>query len=448
MENKKKGPFTGFRSVFAFTAEQTIKGKGFKISSIGIGLVMFIVALVIPIIMAVSEKDEQKTDDEYGIEENIGDESEENNPPDAIVVLAHDVFEEGMLEGFLKLCGLENVAIEYSDINVENGFKDFSEYCVGNYENPLGMQVELEEDTILFEYYIFDNTDVSKSFVDGFSASFDLYYNDMKYMGAGIAETEVEVLNMPVWTNVSGASGKEREMGVVMMEMIAPAVISMIMLMMTVLYGQSVTKVVLSEKSSKLMEVLLTSVKPYGLVAGKIIATAVIAIAQMLLWGILLVVGFVVGDKVAEGIYPDYQNLIFEIIDIIAENSSGFSAGAIILSITMLLVGFLMYCVWAGFIAAIVDKVDDVSSAMNIYQIPIMIGWIISYVGAMLEWNTIVKVAEYIPVFSPFIAPANVMIGKSTIVEGIISFALLIVFTLGLIYATGKVYKGKIFNRK
>lgn len=448
MENKKKGLFTGFGSVFSFTAEQNMKGKGFKLSSIGIGLAILIVAALVPIVMAVTQKPDEYADDEYGIEENLGGEDGEEEVMDAIVVLNHGQMEEGMLEGFLALCGYEDVQVEYSDINVENGYKEFAEYCVGNYDRPLGLRVELEEESIAFHYYVFDESNLTTDYVEKFAHSFDLYYGDMKYVGAGMSETEIEVLNMPVWTNVSEADGKEREMGVVLMEMLAPVLVSMLMLMMTVMHGQSVTRVVMSEKSSKLMEVLLTSVKPYGLLAGKIVATAVIAIVQLFIWLVLLVVGFVAGDRIGAQIYPEYQNYVLEIIDLIADSGTGFTAGAVIIALLILIVGFIMYCVWAGFIASVVDKVDDVSTAMSLFQIPVMAGWMISYMGSMLGWKTVMKISDYIPIVSPFVTPANVLIGKTSIVGGLLSLLVLVVFTVGMILITGKVYKGKIFNRK
>jgi ABC-type Na+ efflux pump permease subunit len=132
----------------------------------------------------------------------------------------------------------------------------------------------------------------------------------------------------------------------------------------------------------------------------------------------------------------------------IQESGTGFSVKSVVLAVLMTLTGFVMYCVWAGFIASIVDKVDDVSSAMAIFQIPVMAGFMISYIGSLMEMDTLIRVSEYVPIVSPFVMPADVLVGKAGFVGGVISFLILLVFTLALILLTGKVYKGKIFNKK
>ena len=113
MRNKEKGLFTGFGSVFSFTAEQNMKGKGFKLSSILIGLLVMVVCAAIPVIMAVVQKPDGSGEDNYNIEENIGgDDIEEEKLMDAIVVV-NDVTElcliyvssvEDIVEGFTLIC--------------------------------------------------------------------------------------------------------------------------------------------------------------------------------------------------------------------------------------------------------------------------------------------------------------------------------------------------------
>jgi len=114
----------------------------------------------------------------------------------------------------------------------------------------------------------------------------------------------------------------------------------------------------------------------------------------------------------------------------------------------MTVLGFFMYCVWAGFIASAVDKVDDVSTAMSLFQIPVILVFLISYMGSIMGLDTLITLSEYIPVVSPFVMPADLLMGKASLVGGIVSFFILAVFTLAMVWITGKVYKGKVFNRK
>jgi len=449
MKNKDKGWFTGFGSVFSFTAEQNMKGKGFKLSSILIGLLVLAVCMAVPIIMAYSQKSdhEESGGDNYNIEENIGD-IDEAERMDSIVAVNHAGIDEGVLQNFLALCGYEDVKVEYTDKISGSDYQEFFEYCQEKYERPIGIYIHTEEDALTFSYYIFEGTGVSKDFIDGFAASLQIFYDDIKYLEAGVSEQDIEILNAPSWTSSGSADGEEQEFGVMIAQMIVPAIFSMLLFMMTVMYGQSITKVVMSEKSSKLMEVLLTSVKPYALIAGKIMAMAVIAIAQMAIWIAMGIAGFLIGDKIGTNIYADYQNYITLIIDIIKDSGTGFSIPALLFAVLMTVLGFFMYCVWAGFIASAVDKVDDVSTAMSLFQIPVIAGFLVSYMGSLMELDALITVSEYIPVVSPFVMPADLLMGKASLGGGIVSFLLLAVFTLAMVWLTGKVYKGKIFNRK
>ena len=130
MENKDKGWFTGFGSVFSFTAEQNMKGKGFVLSSIIIGLLMMAAGIVIPVIMAYSQKSDYKESggDNYNIENNIGD-VDEAERMDAIVAVNEAGIEKDVLEGFLTLCGYENVKVEYTDKISGSDYQEFFEYC-------------------------------------------------------------------------------------------------------------------------------------------------------------------------------------------------------------------------------------------------------------------------------------------------------------------------------
>lgn len=448
MKDKEKGLFTGFGSVFSFTAEQNMKGKGFKLSSIAIGLLVLAVCAAVSIIMAAAQKPEESGEDNYGIEENINESGEAEKRMDAIVVLNNAGMKESILKDFLTLCGFEDVVVEYSDLKVEEEYKDFSQYCTGNYKKPVGLRIDMDDSEITFSYYLFSGTGVSKDFVDGFAQSFEMYYNDIKYLETGLTESEIQVLNIPAWANTGSADGDSREMGVVIAQMIVPAVFSLLLFMMTCIYGQSITKVVMSEKSSKLMEVLLTSVKPYALIAGKIVAMSVIAVVQLLIWIVMGIVGFAAGDKIAQSVYPEYQNYVLQIIDLIRDSGTGFSAEAVVLAVLMTILGFFMYCVWAGFIASVVDRVDDVSTAMSLFQIPVMLGFMLSYIGSLLEMDGLIKAAEYIPVVSPFVMPADVLLGKASFAGGLVSFVILAAFSFVLVLLTGKVYKSKVFHRK
>ena len=87
-------------------------------------------------------------------------------------------------------------------------------------------------------------------------------------------------------------------------------------------------------------------------------------------------------------------------------------------------------------------------SHRGLFQIPVILGFFISYFGSAAEMNGLIKVSEYVPVVSPFVMPADLLVGKASMAEGIISLLVLIAFTFVLVLVTGKLYKNKVFHRK
>ncbi len=153
MENKDKGWFTGFGSVFSFTAEQNMKGKGFMLSSVIIGLLMLAVGIVIPVIMAFTQKSDHKESDgdNYNIEQNIGD-IDESERMDSIVAVNAAGVKEDVLEQFLILCGYQDVKVEYTDKISGEDYQEFFEYCRNKSERPVGIYIHTKDDALTFSF--------------------------------------------------------------------------------------------------------------------------------------------------------------------------------------------------------------------------------------------------------------------------------------------------------
>ena len=189
--------------------------------------------------------------------------------------------------------------------------------------------------------------------------------------------------------------------GIMLTEIFVPMIFSFAMYMMILMYGQSVSKSVISEKASKLMEYLLTSIKPYALVSGKVIALSATGILQIAIWIACGVGGYIGGTYIAESINPDYINYVSNIITFFSnEGGVAFSIGAIVLAIVTIALGFFMYCVLAALIASAISKIEDMSSSQGLFQLPVMIGFMMAYVVPLLGDESLGKLANILPALS------------------------------------------------
>ena len=429
MENNNKGMFTGFSKVFGFTAAQNVKGRGFKLSTILLALIIGAVFALISVVMAVSQKD----DGEEGKDINSIIGIEDAMDID-VYYINNSTFGDDVIEGITEAEALkESSLVKVEEEQEKTAVNDTNSYLEGK-KNSLVMNIEEDEEKIEINYYLPYNSDIDSDTADTLGEVFTEY---LDYVRSGnltnLSDRQRELYNTEVIFSQALAAGEEApDFGVMLAKLIVPMIFSLALYMMILLYGQNITKVVVSEKSSKLMETLLTSVKPYAIISGKIMAVSGIAIMQILIWTGAGVLGYVIGENIA---------------DMISSSSDAFSAGAIIIALVMTIIGFLMYCVAAGLVAATVDKMEDISSAMSLFQVPVIVGFIGAYFAPMSGNDTLNFIVRYCPVTSPFCVPAEIMVGNISILEGIIFLAIVAAVTFGLILLTGRIYKGKLFNR-
>lgn len=268
-------------------------------------------------------------------------------------------------------------------------------------------------------------------------------------------EKAIGFVSLPANVKNIGTETEVQSLGMMMARLLVPMIFCLALYMIILIHGQSISKAIIADKSSKLIEMLLTSVKPYAIIAGKVLGVATVAIGQMLVWLGSGVMGYLIGNEIAKTMNSQYINYVGEVIKIMQSDTQGvaFSAGAVIIAILVVIIGFFMYCVLAAFSGAFVSRIEDLSASNTIFQLPVVISFLAAYLVGIAQGmgsgvNRAVQMAiYYIPLTSPFSTPSGIILGDITIAEGIISLLFLIIFSVIMILATGKVYKGKIFNR-
>lgn len=450
---EKKGLFTGCSDVMRFTAEQNIKGNGFKKSTIIVGFFIALVFAAISILMAVFQDDDEATSDVPG-EDSYEDMVEEDvatlSKISKILLAGGEALEEETMKN-LVLTALSLEGLVEEKLTVEYVSSNDIKTSVAKDGNVIAVEmVEAENGRYEFYTYVKQDGEVNEDVADTYMEYVIMMIETLSYQMAGVTADDIIYMEAPYFTMSLSVEDEAEGLAVSLTEMLVPMIFSFLMFAMILMYGQSITKSVISEKSSKLMEYLLTSIKPYALITGKVVALSGMAILQLVIWIVCGVAGYFAGVYVAESINPDYINYMSLIIEAMSEESNAvaFSIPAIILACISMAVGFIMYCVVAALIASAITKIEDMSTTQTIFQIPVMVGWFVAYLAPAVGSDMLIKVANMVPVSSPFMLPANLVLGSCSILEGCISLAILLVTIFVLVIFTGKVYKGKLFNRK
>ena len=93
---------------------------------------------------------------------------------------------------------------------------------------------------------------------------------------------------------------------------------------------------------------------------------------------------------------------------------------------------------------SMVTRPEEAANTTSIFLMPIMISWLVTYFGALLEKESLLNVARNIPFTIPFCVPVDLLTGTIGIVQGVISMVILLAFSMLVIMLSGRIYKGLV----
>ena len=223
-------------------------------------------------------------------------------------------------------------------------------------------------------------------------------------------------------------------------------VVGMLMYFMVIIYGQDVARNVAAEKTSKLMETMLSFVTPKALIFGKILAGFVMSVVQVLIWVACGVGGYLVGSVIAKSINPDYTDYVSKAFSAIraVTGQSAMTLVPVILALAVFFLGLLLYYAIAGIGGSMVTKPEEVASASAVLTFPVLIFWLVGYFAALNQNESMLTVCRYIPFAAPFTVTAEILTGKVSVWGGLIVVAEMLAVTLLLVWIAGKIYRGLV----
>jgi hypothetical protein len=426
-----KGMFSGWRDVFLFTLRQAT-GKKFRSVTIGLALVMLAAGVAVSTIMAfVQKKEDGKL-----------------SPIGQVYVADNSELDVLYLEGFGERYGET-----FPDISFVEAQQPVEELAVTlGEQEPESVILEIGRSaegyllTVVLPY----GSEIDKEDAEDLCEAFASVMEQSKLLSSGIPMEKLVLAMSGVQSSQLDAGEEERSIGEQMVAMLAPMLIIFFMYFMTLMYGMSVGNAVSVEKCSKLMEMMLTLTRPYGLIFGKVLAITVTAISQILLWIGCLVGGFFLGHGIAGAvIYPDYHNVLLEIFILLKGQvgSTAFTPGAMTLAVFTLCLAFLFYCMLAGLIASFASKAEELGQVMSFYQLAMIAGFFGSYMLPLQEKDWINTILRIVPLTSAYMLPGDILVGNVTMPEGLLFVAVLMVFTAALVVLTGRIYRNQLFYR-
>lgn len=220
-------------------------------------------------------------------------------------------------------------------------------------------------------------------------------------------------------------------------------VLDMMLYMFILIYGQMVMNSIIEEKNNRVLEIVVSSVKPTSLMLGKIVGVGLVAITQILLWAVILGACSLwtvpmLSDLSANDGGAELAAVAGQLSD------TGFLASLFVYLVLFFIGGYLFYSAIYAAIGSAVDNVQDASQLSTIATMPVIIGIVASM--AILN-NPNSTLSFWVSVF-PFTSPMAMMSRLPYGVplwEILLSLVVLYASFMAMIWLCAKIYRVGIF---
>lgn len=236
-------------------------------------------------------------------------------------------------------------------------------------------------------------------------------------------------------------------------------ILGFVLYMFLLIYGSMVMQSVIEEKNNRVLEVIVSSVRPFELMMGKILGVAAVAVVQVLIWGVLIVVaGSVVmpqlmpadamasvqamqqgmPDAAMGGMDSDMLQIVAALTDL------GYIVRIFVCLLLFIVGGYLLYSAMFAAVGSAVDNVQDASQLQMPVTLPIILA-LLMMIAVIKDPNSPLAFwFSLIPFTSPVVMMARIPYGIPAW-EVALSLVLLYASFVAMVWLAGKIYRVGIF---
>jgi len=432
-----KNMFFGWREVCSFAYIQTIKSKAMKIT-LAVLCALALLALPVVTIISSAADSEEKTDIKqvyiYSSEAGLAEKFSAGFDGKYEAVSAEPVDEETKEE---KTSELKNG----KDI-------DYIMLLLTYDKNPDSMDYGLEIRVVYGE-----DSKISSKDADSFAEYILENKEKLILANADISAEEKTALlrdrSYELFSVDKEGQVSSAEKGLNQAEYWLTYIYLMVIMFSIIIAGSKVAELIVTEKTSKVMEYLLTSIKPLALLLGKVAGTLLIVFTIL---GALLL-SFLGSLVINYSLSGGEGSFLPKIFTDIAESGvlKGVTPVNILISVIMVLMGFIFYGFIAGLAGATVSKVEELAEGLKLFTFTVIIGMylviaLMSFASAGSGMGTFDYVVYYLPLSSVFVVPVYLLLGKLSLQTGLISMLILIVSTAAVWFFVTKVFASVLYH--
>lgn len=363
--------------------------------------------------------------------------------------------ESGVVGSELK--NREHVLYAYNDVNIDSARKTLEEssfygvlYFPPSFtlDRPVGIQFFTREQS-------------SISLQKGVERSIEKELRSQRMQNAGLSKERIDSLKVSIDLNVlvnSGGSDATDKTETAVLTAIGFA-LTFLMYMFVFMYGVQVMKGVMEEKTNRIVEVIISTVRPFQLMLGKIFGIAMVGLTQFFIWiilggGLVVVIGLFMGATTdasdiqsLQQSQPNSQEIAEMVAD--ADDSGLDPMGIISVALGYLpfflfyfIFGYLMYSALFAAIGSAVDNETDTQQFMLPITLPIVFSLVVSISTITNDPHS--SLAYWMSIF-PLTSPVTMM-ARLPFIKGhewdlVVSMLMLLLGFLGATWLAGRIYR-------
>ncbi len=384
-------------TVMNFTMKDMVKRKSFIISTI-IFLIMIIIGFNIPNILKAVKG------------ESTGDK--------LVIVDENNIF-EGALES------LKDMDTGY-EIEISKESYEQIKQKIDNEDIESAIIIEKQDEKVKVRYIVKSSTMMTEVPED-IVTSINTIYSNLQISKLGLTEEQLKSITPDFEFSLEQTEEKEAKGNV-----FAMMLLSIVLFYAIYFCAYQVSSSITTEKTSKIIETLVTSTTPKTIVLGKTIGIGLVGLLQMV---ILVGVALICAKTCLE------PEMIDSILDM-----SAITPYLGVITVLYFILGYLTYALLYALTGSTVAKPEDIQSANGPVAMLAVIGFYLSYFTMMNPTSNLNVFASIFPISSPFCMPFRIMMGLASNTDVLISIAVLIVTILVISKVTIKIYSNAILN--
>ncbi len=390
------------KTVIEFTMKEMVKRKSFIVSTIII-LILIVIGFNVPNIINAFKGD-----------------SEDTQKDKLLIIDTENIF-----EGTLNSLNNMELGYEANTTNENISFEKIKEK-IENKEIDEAIIIEKNQQNYKIRYIVEDATMLQKM-PTTLENAINSIYSNLQISKLGLTEEQVKGITPSFEFSI-----EQTEEQKVSGNVFAMMLMSLVLFYAIYFCAYQVSSSITTEKTSKIMETLVTSTSPRTIVLGKTIGIGIVGLLQVCL---------IVGTAIISAKMCLDENLVNSVLDV-----SKITPYLGVVTIIYFILGYFAYALLYALTGSTVSKPEDIQSANTPVALIAVIGFYLSYFTMMNPTSDLNVLASMLPISSPFCMPFRIMMGLANATDVLISIAILLITILIVAKVAIKIYSNAILN--